>query len=133
MRPHQLDTIGLSKTIETMVRKVGKACDIQLSADIDCIDHAFPEAAHIHVFRIVQEAVSNIVKHSAATRARVTVSRKPGSIEITVQDDGRGFSRDAPDAAPLGMHGAGLAGIRERARILGGRVEFNRALEPARP
>jgi len=125
VRPHQLDTIGLSKTIETMVRKVGKACDIRLSAEVDFIDHAFPEAAHIHVFRIVQEAVSNIVKHSAATRARVAVSRRPGSVEITVQDDGRGFSGDARDAAgPGGMHGAGLAGIRERARILGGRVDI---------
>ena len=70
VRPHQLDTLGLSKTIETMVRKVGKACNIQLSADIGFIDDAFPEATHIHLFRIVQEAVSNIVKHSAATRGK---------------------------------------------------------------
>ena len=68
MRPHQLDTIGLSKTIENMVRRVGKACDIQLAAEIASIDDDLSESSHIHVFRIVQEAVSNIVKHSGATR-----------------------------------------------------------------
>ena len=52
------------------------------------------------------------------------MSRGTGSVEITVQDDGRGFTPDAPDAARLDMHGAGLVGIRERARILGGRVEI---------
>ena len=124
VRPHQLDTIGLSKTIEAMVRKVGRACNIQLSAEVDVIDHALPEAAHIHVFRIVQEAVSNIVKHSAATRGRIAVSLGPRALDITVQDDGRGFSGDAPDAAGPRVHGAGLAGIRERARILGGHVDI---------
>ena len=124
VRPHHLDTLGLSKTIETMVRKVGKACDIQLSADIGFIDDAFPDDAQIHLFRIVQEAVSNIVKHSGATRGSVILSRRPGSIEITVHDDGRGFSPGVPSAGRQAMHGAGLAGIRERARILGGRVDI---------
>jgi len=124
VRPYHLDTLGLSKTIETMVRKVGKACDIQLSADIGFIDDAFPDDAQIHLFRIVQEGVSNIVKHSGATRGSVILSRRPGSIEITVHDDGRGFSPDVPGDGRQAMHGAGLAGIRERTRILGGRVDI---------
>ena len=124
VRPHHLDTIGLSKTIETMVTRVGRACDIQLTADIVPIDEHVPEASHIHVFRIVQEAVSNIVKHSGATRARVSVSHGPGSLVIAVEDNGRGFSSDDLDAARLAMHGAGLVGIRERVRILGGRLEI---------
>jgi signal transduction histidine kinase len=124
VRPHHLDTIGLSRTIETMVTRVGRACDIQLTADIIPIDDRVPEASHIHIFRIVQEAVSNIVKHSGATRATVSVSQGPRSIVITVEDNGKGFSPDDLDAARLAMHGAGLVGIRERARILGGRVEI---------
>ena len=75
LRPHQLDTIGLSKTIESMVRRVGRTCDIQLTTDIASIDDAIPEASQIHVFRIVQEAVSNIVKHSDASCAKVTITR----------------------------------------------------------
>jgi len=54
----------------------------------------------------------------------VILSRRPGSIEITVHDDGRGFSPGVPGAGRQAMHGAGLAGIRERARILGGRVDI---------
>ena len=52
------------------------------------------------------------------------LSRRPGSIEITVHDDGRGFSPDVPGDGRQAMHGAGLAGIRERTRILGGRVDI---------
>ena len=125
VRPHHLETIGLSKTIETMVSRVGRACDIELTADVVPIDDRVPEGSHIHIFRIVQEAVSNIVKHSGATRAKVSVCRGPGSILITVEDNGRGFSPDALDAARLALDGAGLVGIRERARILGGRIEIH--------
>jgi signal transduction histidine kinase/ligand-binding sensor domain-containing protein len=124
VRPHQLDTIGLSRTIETMVTKVGRACDLQLEADVMLIDDRFPEASHIHIFRIVQEAVSNIVKHSQATSGRVAISRNGRSVEITVQDNGIGFGPDEIESARSASHGAGLVGIRERARILGGRVEI---------
>ena len=75
VRPHHLDTIGLSKTIETMVTRVGRACDIQLDDGHHPAGRPVPEAAHIHIFRIVQEAVSNIVKHSGATRANVIVAQ----------------------------------------------------------
>jgi signal transduction histidine kinase/ligand-binding sensor domain-containing protein len=124
VRPHQLDTIGLSRTIETMVTKVARSCGLQLEADVMPIDDRFPEASHIHIFRIVQEAVSNIVKHSQATSGRVAISRNGRSVEITVQDNGMGFGPDEVERAHSASHGAGLVGIRERARILGGRVEI---------
>jgi ligand-binding sensor domain-containing protein/signal transduction histidine kinase len=124
MRPHQLDTIGLSKTIESMVRRVGRTCDIQLTPDIASIDDAIPEASQIHVFRIVQEAVSNIVKHSDATCGKVIIARGVTSLEIRVHDDGTGFSSESLDAVRSTAHGAGLVGIRERARILGGQAEI---------
>jgi signal transduction histidine kinase/ligand-binding sensor domain-containing protein len=122
VRPHQLDTIGLSRTIETMVMKVGKAWGVQLEADIAPIDDRFPEGSHIHIFRIVQEAVTNIVKHSQATSGRVAISRKGRVVEIAVQDNGIGFSPHELEHST--SRGAGLVGIRERARILGGRVDI---------
>jgi signal transduction histidine kinase len=125
LRPHHLDTIGLSKTIESMVRRVGKACDIEFATDITPIDGLFPESSHIHIFRIVQEAVSNVVKHSKATQAKVTMTRGATSVEIRVEDNGKGFSLVPLDAATTTKHGFGLVGMRERARILGGRVEIS--------
>jgi signal transduction histidine kinase len=125
VRPHQLDTIGLSRTIEAMITKVGRAYGgLQLEADIAPIDDRFPDASHIHIFRIVQEAVNNIVKHSQATSGRIAISRNGRSVEITVQDDGTGFGPDQLEHARSTSHGAGLVGIRERVRILGGRVEI---------
>ena len=123
LRPHQLDTIGLSKTIESMVRRVAGACDVEFVTDIEPIDELFPQSSHIHIFRIVQEAVSNIVRHSKASRARAIVANGVASVVIRVEDNGTGFS---PDLRWTGStkHGFGLVGICERARILGGRVEI---------
>ena len=97
--------------------------------DIASIDDAIPEAAQIHVFRIVQEAVSNIVKHSEASCAKVTIVRRATSVEIRVQDNGMGFRSDGLEAARSTAHGAGLVGIRERARILGGQAEIQSSAE----
>ena len=123
LRPHQLDTIGLTKTIENMVHRIGKSCDIAFDMDIAFIDDQAPEASHIHIFRIIQEAVSNIVTHSQATSARIAVVSREASVQIVVQDNGVGFNPTAATARPI-THGAGLVGMRERVRMLGGRVEI---------
>jgi signal transduction histidine kinase/ligand-binding sensor domain-containing protein len=124
LRPYQLDRLGLSKTIRAMVQRIGDTCGIACAADIAPIDRACPESAHIHVFRIVQEAVNNIVKHSQATRATVTVVRDGGSIVIRIEDNGTGVGPEATAADLPANGGLGLAGIRERARILGGTVDI---------
>jgi signal transduction histidine kinase len=124
LRPHQLDTIGLSKTIESMVRRVGKACDVEFTTDIEPIDDLFPHSGHIHVFRIIQEAVSNIVRHSKASHAKAIVSIGDASVVITVEDNGTGFSPQFFEMTGSTTHGFGLFSMRERARILGGRVEL---------
>jgi signal transduction histidine kinase/ligand-binding sensor domain-containing protein len=125
LRPHHLDNIGLSKTIESMVRRVGRASDIEFETDIAAIDDVFPQSLHIHIFRIVQESVSNIVQHSKASRAKVAIVRDLTSVEIRVEDNGVGFSPRSFDPANPATHGFGLMGIRERARILGGQVEIH--------
>ena len=67
LRPYQLDKIGVSRTIEGMVRRINGSCGIEFESDVDDIDDAVPAEAAIHVFRIVQEGVNNIVRHSTAT------------------------------------------------------------------
>jgi signal transduction histidine kinase/ligand-binding sensor domain-containing protein len=124
LRPHQLDTIGLSKTIDSMVRRVGKACEVEFTSDIECVDDLFPPGSHIHIFRIVQEAISNIVRHSKASHAKAIVARVHGSVEIRIEDNGVGFSADRFTMAGIVPDHFGLVSMRERARILGGRVEF---------
>ncbi len=123
LRPHQLDIIGLSKTIEGMVRRVGSASNVDFTISIQPIDHLFPTGSHIHILRIVQEAVTNIVRHSGASHAKVVVTKSVSSVGIRVEDEGIGLSPALPETTDGTTHGFGLAGMRERARIVGGRVE----------
>ena len=120
LRPYQLDKIGVSRTIEGMLRRTSGASGIEFESDIDNIDDVVCANAAIHVYRIVQESVNNIVRHSAATQARVSVRRNAARVEIEITDNGCGL-RAAP-ASPHGgpVPGFGLMGIEERARSLNG-------------
>ena len=127
LRPYQLDKIGLSKTIEKMIQRIGEVCDLDFTTDIAPIDDLFPQDLHIHIYRIVQESVSNIVKHSNATRAKVTIAKDRRFVQIKIEDNGHGFDPDRIDVSNPTGQGFGLMGIHERTRILGGKVEIRSA------
>jgi signal transduction histidine kinase/ligand-binding sensor domain-containing protein len=119
LRPFQIDRLGLTKAIEAVVRKANAGA-LRFSAHLDKIDSLLPPESEINLYRIIQESVNNIVKHSRATEASVTIKRRDQSIEVTIQDNGQGFTpaTTQPSQSPSGS-GLGLAGINERARILG--------------
>ena len=123
LRPYHLDKIGLSATIEGMVRQVGEACAIEFTTDMDGLDELRDPEGQIDAYRIVQESISNVVKHSGATRARVTARRLERSIELRVTDNGKGFRSQAIEAETPAGGGLGLMGIRERARAMGGTAD----------
>lgn len=116
LRPYHLDRLGLTKAIDAMIDKA--ATDgIRFTKQLDALDNLFPKDAEIHVYRIIQEAITNIVKHAAATEASVTVTREPHAVTICIRDNGRGFTDAA--AEQNGRRGFGLIGIAERARQFG--------------
>jgi signal transduction histidine kinase/sugar lactone lactonase YvrE len=119
LRPYQLDSLGLTKALRSLLKRAGDSSGIKFSAEIAPIDNLFSKEDEINLYRIVQECVSNIVKHSRATEARVTVARDERGVVLSVRDDGRGFDPAARDAAA--RRGFGLTGISERARMLGGK------------
>lgn len=118
LRPQELDRLGLSRSIEAMVRRAGESTDVRFDVLVDPIDGAVSEENEIALYRIVQEAVSNVVRHARATRASVHVLVDEGAIRVTVADDGVGFDR---------ADGFGLSGMTERARMLGARLEVTSA------
>ncbi len=126
LRPHHLDHLGLTKALEALVRKAANASTIRFAAEVDGIDGLFPKEAEINVYRVVQECVNNILKHSGAGAARVTARRSPSQVLITVQDDGRGFAPATGDHQP-GHGGFGLLGMQERVTLLGGRFDVRSA------
>jgi signal transduction histidine kinase/ligand-binding sensor domain-containing protein len=119
LRPYQLDRIGLTKALEALSRTAAASSSITFRADIDDVDHFFAAESEINFYRIVQESVTNIVKHSQASRASVRVQRDPERLRLVVHDDGKGFTPGAANSAPQ-AGGFGLIGISERAQLLGG-------------
>jgi ligand-binding sensor domain-containing protein/signal transduction histidine kinase len=121
LRPYQLDKIGLASTIRFMVEKVAAACQIEFSVETGDIDNLFSYDAEITLYRIVQECVNNIIKHSQATCARVLIERHDRVINLAIEDNGCGFAPDAVGASDARRGGLGLTGMSERVRILGGK------------
>jgi signal transduction histidine kinase/ligand-binding sensor domain-containing protein len=123
LHPYQLDRLGLTKAIEEMLKRVSGASGIAISATIEPMAGVFSKEMEINIFRVVQESVNNIVKHSGATEASVTVRKQPLLVNVNITDNGRGFVTDlSGDTLSPGL---GLKGIRERVRILGGKCTIN--------
>ena len=120
LHPYQMDRLGLTKALQAMLRKVAAVSEIEFSYDIDNIDGLFPADSEINIYRILQECINNILKHSEAKTARVAVNRDRGVVQISVADDGRGFSSEVNNVRLSPSLGFGLLGISERARMLGG-------------
>ena len=124
LRPHHLDRLGLTKAIDAMIEKVSGANGLRFTKDLDPLDGVFPSETEINVYRIVQEGVTNIVKHAGATEASVTIKKVPRGVTIALCDNGRGFVHNGARGSQARTHatssGFGLIGMAERARLLGG-------------
>ena len=116
LRPLHLERLGLTSTIEEMVEQVEAASGIQISYDISKIDNLFTAENEINFYRIVQESLNNIVKHSKATKASVEVFRDNQQITLEIRDNGLGFESEKVKE----KNGLGLNGIAERVKILKG-------------
>ncbi len=120
LRPSHLDQLGLTTTIRATLQKVAESSAIRLTSEIDDIDGVFASDHEITIYRIIQEGLNNVVKHSRATEAHVRVQCRERHIEIMILDNGQGFAPDAPTAVEPLQRGLGLAGLAERVQMLGG-------------
>ena len=120
LRPYHLDQLGLGTSIQAMTARLGASSDIEFSVNVPSMRGVVAKDQEINVFRIVQESLNNVVKHSGATGASVDVAHDGTDLVITIADNGRGFDAKAARAATIGS-GFGLAGVAERVGMLGGR------------
>jgi signal transduction histidine kinase len=119
LRPAALDELGLRTAIEALLDRHREQNGFHIDGELALPGPSGPEARlagelETTVYRLVQEALTNVVKHARADKVRVAVSESAGELSVEVQDDGVGFD---PDSA---RHGFGLAGMRERANLAGG-------------
>jgi signal transduction histidine kinase/ligand-binding sensor domain-containing protein len=121
LRPYQLDKLGLGRAIEVMLERVSGSSGIIFTSDIDAVEGLFQQQAEISIYRIVQECVNNVVKHSGASEANLKIERDTREIRIIICDNGKGFDREANNLKRSMKSGFGLTGIAERTRMLGGK------------
>jgi signal transduction histidine kinase len=126
LRPIQLDRLGLTGAIRDISEKVAAVNGLRLFEEVEDIDNIFPKPGENSVYRIVQEALNNVVKHSKAGEVRVQVSRGRSEVSLIIRDDGAGFEPNAPGVS-RGRIGFGLLGMSERAKLLGGRTTVESA------
>jgi signal transduction histidine kinase len=118
LRPTALDDFGLVAALERLASAFAEQSRIPVDFQSTLTEQRLPGEVETALYRIVQESLTNVVKHARATRVSVLLTRKNGSIAVVVEDDGSGF-----DAAAGREGGFGLVGMRERLAVLGGRLE----------
>jgi two-component system, NarL family, sensor histidine kinase DevS len=117
LRPSALDDFGLVAAVERLAANLSEQSDLVVDLEAQLGDRRLPPEAETALYRIVQEALTNVVKHAAAHRVSITLVRKEASAVVVIEDDGRGFDPEAVRAGALGF-----TGMRERVELVGGRL-----------
>ncbi len=127
LRPSTLDDLGIVATLSWYFREFEAACPlgVRVEHEVSVAEAEVPNLLKITIFRIVQEATGNALKHAHAACIRVALHRHEDALELVVEDDGRGF--DPAAAATDFQHGLGLQSMRERAQLSGGSYELRAA------
>ncbi len=121
LHPYQLDSLGLTDCIRQMIKKMGASTEIRISYRIEKINGLLPKEHEINLYRIAQEILNNILKHSKAKNARIEIRRSERFIKMTFTDDGVGFDYARIKETAKGF---GFADIKERVEILNGRLKI---------
>lgn len=121
LRPSTLDDLGLRTALQQHVEQWSETAGI--SAEFHAIgldDRRIPTEFEIVIYRIVQESLTNVLKHAAARHVSVILERRGGQIVLIVEDDGRGFDPEALEQHPGAERRLGLLGMEERVALVGG-------------
>jgi len=120
LRPAALDRLGLLSALEWLASDITEYSGIEIKVNVVNSERRLPEEVELVLFRITQEALRNVWRHSQATRAEIAVEFDESKTKVTISDNGKGFNlpETIGDLARDGK--LGLAGMQERARLLGG-------------
>ena len=117
LRPSALDDFGLVAALERLAASFAEQSGLSVDFQAALAGDRLPEEAETALYRIVQESLTNVVKHAQAQRVSILLTRTNGTVKAVVEDDGKGFD---PEKTASGF---GLVGMRERLALLGGRLE----------
>ena len=118
LHPTKLEQLGLVAAVRGLCNELGHAHGLGIEFAAEQVPSSIPDDTALCLYRIAQEALRNVIKHSGARHARVELRGSPGAISLRISDDGSGFE---PDSA-AGKDGLGLVSMRERLRLIGGEI-----------
>ena len=128
LRPAALDELGTAPALRALIDRTAATAGLAIELDLDlAYEQGRADTRHAPelestLYRLVQEALTNVVKHAGASRVTVALIEDDGTVELSVTDDGAGFQTDAAS------EGFGLIGMRERVALLGGELDFDSQL-----
>ena len=125
LRPPMLDDLGILATIRWLCREFQEVySDIRVEKQLSVQENEIPEALKIVIYRILQETLNNVAKYSQADLVRLSLRKRKDSIELAIDDNGRGFEPGQIHGKDPGVGGMGLAGMKERTKLSGGTFEL---------
>jgi signal transduction histidine kinase len=124
LSPVVLDDLGLQAAIEYLVNNFAKIYNVKIRYQTANINHLFNEDSQRNIYRILQEALTNIGKHAQAQNVSLVIKEEDHALRFTVKDDGRGFNVQKTLDRKSAERGMGLEAMSERVRILGGKINI---------
>ena len=124
LRPPMLDDLGLIPTLRWHIKRYAKRTEIITELEVAGVDERLASPVETALYRIIQEALTNVARHAQAHQVFVRLERTGDIVQATIRDDGQGFDLAAVLKRPLPDHGVGLLGIRERVTLLGGEFDI---------
>jgi signal transduction histidine kinase len=125
LRPTVLDDLGLSAAIKWYAEERLKPLGINVHFEGDILEMRLPTEIETALFRVVQEAIANIAKHSEAENVIINLELTNGLVTVEVEDDGKGFDIEGSSDIKIGSRGLGLLGMKERILLIEGRFEIH--------
>lgn len=123
LRPPSLEDVGVVTALQAHLRATVEHLDLTSEFDFEAIDHLLHRDAKLALYRVVQEALSNVVRHAEASHVSIRIDADENAVRAVVEDDGVGFDPETLDRD----RGLGLIGMKERAGGVGGSVTIERA------
>ena len=129
LRPYLLERLGLTEAVKSLLDETADSGQINVESEIDEIDDVFDAERELVFYRVLQESLSNAVKHAEAENVQVEIRKTDENLTVSIADDGKGFDAGKIAAAENrpGKGGFGLIGMTERVRMLGGRHSIETA------
>lgn len=124
LSPTVLDDLGLTAALRWLISNLKKIPDLEITADIAEIDHLFSKNNWITIYRIIQEALTNITKHARAKRVAIVIRPHDQRVAFAIEDDGAGFDPEQVMMKEAAAKGFGLRTLNERVGIMGGTLDL---------